>query len=221
LKYIIYLVALALKSTYRFEYKGEKELQKLKINNRNYLLAVFHQNLLPAIFAQVKDSYVVIVSRSKDANCVAFTCEKLGHKVTRGSSKKEGRDKGGKEAKDQMVEWLIKGFPGAVTIDGPKGPAKKVKPGIAKMAIESNSVIVPYTVKASRYIEFKSWDRFQLPLPFSKIIVHYGNAIDPENYQNNVDLLVSEVEKNLNVNSDFCQLEALSYKRRPAPREIS
>lgn len=203
MKYIIYFIALILKSTYRFEYRGEEELLKLKKEKRNYLLAVFHQNLLPAIFAQIKDSYVVIVSRSRDADSVAYTCEKLGHKVTRGSSRRNGKDKGGKEAKDEMVDWLKKNYPGAVTIDGPKGPAKKVKPGIVKMAMESNAVIVPYTVKAKHYIEFKSWDRFQLPLPFTKIIVHYGKPICPQAFQNCLESTVSEVEKCLNKNSDI------------------
>lgn len=77
-----------------------------------------------------------------------------------------------------MVDELNQGLPGAVTVDGPKGPAKKVKTGILTMAKQANAVIIPYTVKSSRYIEFKSWDLFQLPYPFSRIVVDYGPAFD-------------------------------------------
>jgi lysophospholipid acyltransferase (LPLAT)-like uncharacterized protein len=172
-------------------------------------LAIWHQNLLGGILAQTGKHYIVIVSRSADAEPVAYACSRFGHLVVRGSSRKGQVDKGGQAAKAEMIEELKRGVPGAVTVDGPKGPAFKVKQGIIQMAKESDSYIVPYTVKAQHYKQFQSWDRFQLPLPFSKILVHYGGPIDVstldeesscalvENVLNQDSLKISELAVNL------------------------
>lgn len=172
----LYSLVNLLRLTYRFSFTGENHLKNL--GEKNYILAIWHQNLLSGILAQCGKKYIVIVSRSADAEPVAFACRRFGHLVVRGSSRRAGVDKGGQAAKEEMIEELKKGIPGAVTVDGPKGPAQKVKLGIVQMARESGASIVPYTVKAKKFKEFASWDRFQLALPFSKILVHYGEPID-------------------------------------------
>ncbi len=164
-------------STYRFRHVGLKNLDRNDENGSRHILATWHQNLLAGILAQNKNPHIAIASRSKDAEPVAYALKKMGHQVARGSSKRDGRDKGGKEAKDMMVELLKTGLPGAVTIDGPKGPAKEVKPGIIVMAKYSGAVIVPYTTVADNYWSFNSWDKFRFPKPFAKIICHYGEPI--------------------------------------------
>lgn len=132
---------------------------------------------------------------------MAFACQRFGHLVVRGSSRKGSVDKGGQLAKDEMIRELQKGTPGAVTVDGPKGPAFKVKMGIIHMAKQSDSVIIPYTVKAKKFKQFQSWDGFQLPLPFSKILVHYGVPIDVSLMSENDALWA--VENNLNKDNSF------------------
>ena len=116
----------------------------------------------------------MIVSRSRDGDPVAFLCEHLGHVAVRGSSKKRGVDKGGREAKDEMIERLKAGSPGAITVDGPSGPVFEVKPGVIEMARRAAVPIVPYVTIPARCWIFNSWDRFRLPKPFSKIHVYYG-----------------------------------------------
>lgn len=180
---LIYVIAKFLQWSYRFEETGGHHLEQLKDKNKNYLLAIWHQNLLPGILAQSssKKSYVVIVSKSRDAEPVAFTCQKLGHHAARGSSRTKMKDKGGQQAKAEMIEWLRKGYPGAVTVDGPKGPAFRVKRGIVDMAIESEAVLVPYTVSSKKFYQFNSWDKFRFPYPFTRIYVDYGEPIEVEN----------------------------------------
>lgn len=176
LSFLIFRIVWLLNFTYRFRYDGTGVLTNSK--NKNYILAIWHQNLFGGILAQTGRPYIVIISRSKDADSVAYTCQKLGHITVRGSSKKKNVDKGGKLAKDEMIEFLKKGIPGAVTVDGPKGPAFSVKPGIIDMAKKANVVIVPYGISLSSYWEFKSWDKFRLPKPFCKILISYGGPID-------------------------------------------
>lgn len=142
------------------------------------MLACWHQNVLPGITSQTNtERFVVIISRSRDADPVAYFCRKFGHLCVRGSSRKGNVDKGGKEAKEMMIEALKSGLPGAVTIDGPKGPARIVKPGIVDMALKARVPIVPYTTMPARYKQFNSWDLFRLPRPFTRIVVAYGEPI--------------------------------------------
>ena len=174
---LIFLIVRLLSCTYRYRLHDTHHIEEAKklSTSGGYLFAIWHQNLFQGIVAQTGTQHVVIVSKSKDANPVAYTCRKLGHVVCRGSSRaKDGRDKGGKAAMEEMVEVLKTGIPGAVTVDGPKGPAGEVKPGIIAMAKKSETVIVPYSPIAERYWEFNSWDKFRLPKPFSKINIYYG-----------------------------------------------
>lgn len=180
LSILIYGVVRLFHLTYRFRYINLGNLEKAKglSKSGNYLLGIWHQNLFSGILAQTGLHYVVIVSKSKDAEPVSFTCRNLGHKVVRGSSRKGNVDKGGKAAKDEMIEVLKNGIPGSVTVDGPKGPAKEVKPGIIDMAKKSGAPLVAYSSIAESYWEFNSWDKFRLPKPFSRIVISYGEPLE-------------------------------------------
>ena len=174
----MYCCVRVLHLTYRYRFVGVEKLKKIKNNNKNFIFAIWHQNLFTGILSQKGHPYIVIVSKSKDAEAVAFTCKKFGNYVVRGSSRKGEVDKGGRFAKEEMIEHLKLGHPGAVTVDGPKGPALKVKPGIIDMAKQSRALLVPYNTCSAHYWCFKSWDKFQLPKPFSKVLISYGDPIE-------------------------------------------
>lgn len=178
ISFFIYVITRALHATYRYRYKNTGILRNLKNEKKNFIFAIWHQNLFAGILAQTGFKHIVIVSRSSDAEPVAFTCSRLGHLVVRGSSRKGEVDKNGQVAKAEMIECLKNGHPGAVTVDGPKGPALKVKPGIIDMAKKSEALLVPYVVCPEKYWQFKSWDQFRLPKPFSKILIAYGDPIE-------------------------------------------
>ncbi len=200
---IIYLIAKLFSLTFRYKFIGLENIKKAQAlsENGNYLLGIWHQNLLHGILAQEGNPHVVIVSKSKDADPVAYTCRKIGTIVVRGSSRNAaGVDKGGKEAKIEMIEKLQEGFPGAVTVDGPKGPAKKVKPGIVDMALKSGTTIIPYLPIPKSYWSFNSWDKFRLPKPFSKVVVLYGEPIEVKDvsefstYQTQLEQALNDLE---------------------------
>lgn len=177
ISFFIYIITRVFHATYRYRYTNNEILQELKKINQNFIFAIWHQNLFAGILAQTGHKHIVIVSQSHDADPVAYTCSRLGHIVVRGSSKKGMIDKNGQAAKNEMIEYLKAGYPGAVTIDGPRGPALRAKPGIIDMAKKSNAVLVPYTVCPETYWQFNSWDQFRLPKPFSKILISYGEPI--------------------------------------------
>jgi lysophospholipid acyltransferase (LPLAT)-like uncharacterized protein len=175
LLYTVYGLIRLLHWTYRFEFHGTPNVEAARrLGRGSYVFAIWHRNLFAGILAQTGTPHTVIVSRSRDGDPVAFLCTRLGHVAVRGSSKKRGVDKGGREAKDEMIERLAAGSPGAITVDGPSGPVHEVKPGIIEMARRAAVPIVPYVTIPSRCWTFNSWDRFRLPKPFAKIFVYYG-----------------------------------------------
>jgi lysophospholipid acyltransferase (LPLAT)-like uncharacterized protein len=175
----LWLFAATLNATYRYRYIGFENIKDAQKNslNGNYIYAIWHQQFLQGNLAQKNIPHVVLVSKSKDADLIAYTCKKLGFIACRGSSMKSGVDKGGKAAKEEMINLMKSGIAGAITVDGPKGPARMPKSGIIDMAKKSGHPIIPYSAVAQSYWEFNSWDKFRLPKPFSKIMVMYGVPI--------------------------------------------
>ena len=174
LQRVAYGLVRLLQWSYRFEFRGGEHLVQARgIAGGSYVFAIWHANLFAGILAQAAP-HTVIISRSRDGDPVAFLCERLGHYAVRGSSKKRGVDKGGREARDEMIDRLKGGSPGAITVDGPSGPAHEVKAGIIEMARSAAVPIVPYVPLPANCWTFGSWDRFRLPKPFSKIYVYYG-----------------------------------------------
>jgi len=171
-----YCIVRLLAATYRFR-AAETGGPRHVAGTQGYVLATWHQNLFAGILAQSARPHCVIVSRSGDGDPVTYLCQRLGHQVVRGSSRRGTRDKGGKQAKDEMIEVLRSGVPGAVTVDGPSGPAHQVKPGIIEMARLAGVPVVPYLTLPRRYWSFPSWDAFRLPKPFTRIDVCYGAPI--------------------------------------------
>lgn len=174
---LVYAIARALAFSYRFRHHGQHPARLSSGGGLGHVLAIWHQNLFAGILAQLGQPHTVMVSRSRDGDPVANLCSRLGNVVVRGSSAKRGVDKGGKEAKEEMIEVLCTGIPGAITVDGPSGPARQVKPGIIDIARRAGVPILPYLAVAEHAWEFRSWDRFRLPMPFSRVHVYYGAAV--------------------------------------------
>lgn len=173
---LIYYFIRILNLTYRYEFLGKENKEKARSlsPNRTYTYALWHQNLVGAIFSHIGvEKFTMVISESKDGELVAVTCEKFGHIPARGSS-----TRGGKRALMEIVRNMKKGYPGAMTVDGPKGPAHVVKPGVVEMARLCGCAILPLSPYASSHWVFKkSWDQFRIPKPFSKVVVVIGEPI--------------------------------------------
>ena len=99
-----------------------------------------------------------------------------------------------------MIEMMrIKHIPAVLTIDGPRGPAKKCKRGIVEIAKQTGAMIQPIHAEASSYWIFNSWDKFRLPKPFSTIYVLYVEpiAVDSQITLDQVPFFQEKVEQNL------------------------
>lgn len=178
-QFIYYFIRL-LNLTYRYEFIGlnHKNDAKATSPNQAFIYALWHQNLIGAIFSHIGEHFTMIISESKDGELVAVTCKKFGHRPARGSS-----TRGGKKAVIQILRNMNQGFPGALSVDGPKGPAHVVKPGVIEIARQSQAAILPLSAYPTKFWTLeKSWDQFRIPKPFSKIVVVIGEpiTIEPE-----------------------------------------
>jgi hypothetical protein len=98
---------------------------------------------------------------------------KLGGHVIRGSSTHTGA----KALKDYYQTIVKEQVSPALTPDGPRGPMHEFKPGAIMLAQLSGRPILPISIAASRKWTFDTWDRFELPLPFSRVVIAYGEPV--------------------------------------------
>jgi len=167
LAHLIYYTIRLWAITYRFKFNNPE-----KSGRGVYIYAGWHRNIIGTMMGLYGDTRCAMVSQSKDGELIAHTLKKLNVIPARGSS-----TRGGKEALIEMIRLVKSGIPAALTIDGPKGPACKAKPGVIELARQTGVPIIPVSAKAIRAKIFNSWDKFILPLPFTTITITFGEPI--------------------------------------------
>jgi lysophospholipid acyltransferase (LPLAT)-like uncharacterized protein len=136
---------------------------------------------------------VSMVSQHRDGELVSRMVNRMGYETVRGSS-----TRGGAEAALDMLERIRKGQPGAMICDGPRGPIYKMKPGTPFLAIQAQAPIVPVSAAASSRWIFSSWDRFQVPKPFARVHIIYGDPISPPRSLDHLKEFTRSLEAALN-----------------------
>jgi lysophospholipid acyltransferase (LPLAT)-like uncharacterized protein len=101
----------------------------------------------------------------------------------------------GREAADELVEYLKKGYSTVLLPDGPSGPAFVAKRGMLHISLKSQVPIVPMQFKGSKFLESHGWDRKKWPMPFSTIKVRFGKPILISD--DNIDEAYGEITKAL------------------------
>jgi len=114
----------------------------------------------------------VMVSASKDGAFLAETIQHFGVQPARGSTSRRGT-----QALRELITWTKRGYDLGITPDGPRGPRYVVQNGVIYLAQLTQLPIIPMSQKLDWKIQAKSWDRFQIPLPFSRCEIFYGKPI--------------------------------------------
>ncbi len=199
LTHLAYLFVKLISATYRFEAIGEQ----IDSKNENYIFALWHQNIIGALTAYKDKPHAMIISPSKDGQLVANACSKFGHYPVRGSSSRQGGS-----ALKGMISKLRSNIPGAITVDGPKGPAHVPKKGIFELAYLSKTPIVPLILLPESYWSIESaWDKFRIPRPFSTIYVKHGTKIYPNknDKEKSFDHLIAALRDELEQGETYIQ----------------
>lgn len=161
----------------RFDIEGYEAADAIVQTKRPVIIALWHSELFSLIgFGYIKQiPSVAMASDSKDGQIITEVLERVGYEVARGSS-----SRGGLKAMLRIVRVMReKGKVGAITVDGPKGPRHKIKPGILAIAQRAGACIIPARAYPSNPVVFnKSWDKFELPKPFHSCKVYFGDPFE-------------------------------------------
>lgn len=137
----------------------------------------------------------ILISHHRDGELIAKVIRHFGVDSVRGSS-----SKGAKSATKMMLQLLEKGDNIGITPDGPRGPTQQAAIGAPHLAKMSQKPLIPITYGASNCKQLDSWDRFMIPLPFSRIMVQVGAPIlvDKSTSKEAMEGMRQRVEETLN-----------------------
>jgi len=158
--------------TLRYEIINFESVNKLYDDNSNFVLAFWHGKMIVPWFLHRGKNFGALVSLSKDGDILSAVLNKWKYNVVRGSS-----HKGGKESLENMLELAQQNYSIAITPDGPTGPNEKMKAGAVIVAKKTKIPLVLAGVFVKKRFVLNSWDNFQIPKPFTKVIVKYSEPI--------------------------------------------
>ena len=176
-KYILPPVGMAtiffLGMTYRKRLKGGEIEQSFFAQGIPPIYALWHGRLFYwSYFYRGQGRIHCLVSPSSDGEIIANILRLSGLSVIRGSS-----FKGGTRAFRGLIRIVKGGNSAAIIADGSRGPALKVQEGVIHLAMLTGAPILPVTYGAERALVLKSWDRFMIPWPFSRVAVIFGDPV--------------------------------------------
>jgi lysophospholipid acyltransferase (LPLAT)-like uncharacterized protein len=163
----------ALGRTLRWRVEGFHHFEKIFANGRRPVMVFWHGRILSATFYFRQRGIVVMTSENFDGEWIARIIERFGYGTSRGST-----SRGGRRALLQLVKDLKAGRPAGFAIDGPRGPARVAQPGAIWLAGETGHPLLPFHLEASRSWELRSWDRTQIPKPFSTVALVVGEPLE-------------------------------------------
>lgn len=139
---------------------------------RRPIMAFWHGRVFAATYFFRDRGIGVMISENFDGEWIARIIERFGFTTSRGST-----SRGGQRALLQLKRRMEQGSPAGFAVDGPRGPARSVQPGVVWLAKLTGNPVVPFHMEASSYWSLKSWDRTQIPRPFATVALAVGTSI--------------------------------------------
>jgi lysophospholipid acyltransferase (LPLAT)-like uncharacterized protein len=176
----LYVMARAYTMTLRLRWDKRSGIFMANVHDPA-IYCLWHNRLALCMVAHMKQkerrrrldkSLAALISASKDGAFLAAILERFKVQPVRGSSSRRGA-----QALLELTSWAKRGYDLAITPDGPRGPCYVVQEGVMALAQLTGHPIVPFGFQAHWKIRLKSWDRFQIPLPFSRCDLRVGELI--------------------------------------------
>ena len=174
---LLFMLGLILRTLIKVEITGRENLR----GHSNHIFCLWHSfvplSLLSTLpcFPKVLDrgSHVLMQHPNWYMKPIHVLLRLMGvETILLGSTGHSGR-----EAADQLVEFLKQGYSTVLNPDGPKGPAFSLKKGIVHISPQSRVPIAALQFSASRFFQLKTWDRKKFPYPFSTVRMRIGYPI--------------------------------------------
>jgi len=160
------------------------------------IFCFWHQCVLPCTFYFRRSGATIIVSRSFDGELIARTLALFGYKTVRGSS-----SRGAQEALLGLKHVIESGRTAIFTADGPRGPIFRTKTGPLRLAALTGARIGAFHLEPQHAWSLHSWDRFFIPMPFTRIAVswsrwtHVPPDLTEERIEEQRDQLTATIER--------------------------
>lgn len=202
----LYSLIFLLGKTIKFEFEGKEYLDEIKQNGKVPIYAFWHNRIFLATYFFRDQNIVVMASQSFDGEYISRFIQRFGYGAARGSS-----TRGGVGAIVKMIRLMREKIPTAFTIDGPKGPRYEAKNGACILAKKSRNPIIPIIFEAKSFRTIGSWDKLQIPKPFTKAKIIAAEPVFVE--QNATDEEIEKSRKELQTKLDELTEIAKQWRR--------
>lgn len=179
----------------RITFKNRDVIDNLENQNKNFILAFWHGQMLLAWYLHRNKNFAALISKSKDGDLLEKILKKWKYNVVRGSS-----SKGGDIALGIVVDYAKNNDSVAITPDGPRGPLNRMKAGAVITAKRSKTPLILVGVGYNKKRVLKSWDKFEIPKFFSQAKAVYSEPVyvNPDLSFSDTSELILHCEHRLN-----------------------
>ena len=170
--FVFPLLIRAIGATLRFRVEGREHWDEAARGGRLPIYTFWHDRIFAGTYFFRGRRIVIMTSQSFDGEYIARFIQRLGYGAVRGSS-----TRGAVGALVELTRLVRKGCPAGFSIDGPRGPRHVAKMGAVLLAKRTGQAVLPFGVNAERFWSLGSWDRMQIPKPFSRVRVRFAPPI--------------------------------------------
>ncbi len=158
--------------TWRIEWRGMENYAAGRSMSKQVIFAFWHGRLLVLSFSHRGRRIQVLASEHQDGDLMGRAIKWLGFGHRKGST-----SRGGARALRELAKVLKEGLDVGLAVDGPRGPRGVLHQGAIELSRMTGSAVVPISSTSRPRRLFRSWDRFQLPAPFARVAVAYGEPM--------------------------------------------
>jgi len=149
--------------TVRVEIEGWENFEKIQRGGKIPIYTFWHDRIFLGTYFFRKRGIMVMSSQSFDSEYTARVIQRFGYGTIKGSS-----TRGAVRALTKMIRLMRQGLPMGFTLDGPKGPRYVAKSGACFLAKKTGNPIMPFLLEPKSFWTIKSWDKMQIPKPFTR-----------------------------------------------------
>jgi hypothetical protein len=206
---VVWALVWIVSRTWRFEVIAEEGVTPLLfgLGAGPEIYCFWHQCVLPCTVYFRRTGATILISRSFDGELITRILRLFGFKAVRGSS-----SRGAREGLLGLAQVIESGNPAIFTADGPRGPIYRTKMGPIKLAQMTGAPIGAFHLEPERAWVMRSWDRFLVPKPFTRIVVSWAQWTRVP-----ADLAADQFEpkrEELNAAIERARLRALDYFKK-------
>jgi len=169
--------------TIRFEVEGLENLKKIEQSGKIPIYATWHNRIFPSVYFLRHRGIVVMTSQSLDGEYIARFIQRFGFGAARGSS-----TRGGAGALVKMIRLMRENLPMCFTVDGPRGARYVAKTGAILLAKKTGNPVLPFIIECEKFRTINSWDKLQIPKPFTRAKIFFAAPIQVESNANDAEI---------------------------------